>query len=140
MWHTEYTCNTRAAQPVFYPANWESIYRSDSECKSRYVATAKKCQQSQRDMTRGNENLKGVQRITSHPLRSKRSKYSNSTSFNKNWDKYRESSTMPPQKRKPLDGDSWASLRVPLPEKQFDEVHTLASQQTENSNKQSLNN
>lgn len=139
VWHTEYTCNTHAAQPVFYPANWESINRPDSDCKSRYEATAKTCRKSQRSVTRGNENLKGVQRILGHPSRSEECKYSNTTSFNKTWDKDRES-TMPPQKRKKLDGDSRGSLRVPQPEKQFDEAHMLGSQQSEDSNKQSLNN
>lgn len=104
------------------------------------MATAMKCQESQRSETRGNENLKGMQRIPCHPSRSEESKYSITTSFNKNWDKDRDSSAMPPQKRKKLDGDSRASLRVPQPEKQFDEAHMSGSQQSEDSDKQSLNN
>ena len=140
VWHNEYTCNTRAAQPIFYLANCESVNRSDNECKNRYEATTKRCQESQRSVTRGNENLKGMQRIPCrHTSLSEGSKYSNTTSFNKNWGKDRESSTMLPQKRKPLDSDSRASLKVPQPEKHFDEAHMLGSQQSEGSNKQLLN-
>ena len=47
---------------------------------------------------------------------------------------------MPPKKRKPLDDDSWASLRIPQPEIQFDETHLSGSQQREDGNEQSLNN
>lgn len=121
---------------------WESINRPDSECKSRYVGTAKRCQ-SQRNKVkkvkmRGNENQRGIQRITCHPSRSEGSKYSDTMFFNKTWDKDRESSTMPPQKRTPLDGDSRASLRVPQ-QKQFDEARRLGSQQSEDNNTQLLN-
>ena len=108
---------------------WKSMNRPDSECKSRYVGS----------VLCGNENQKDMQRITCHPSRSEVSKYSNTKFFNKNWDRDGESSTMPPQKSKPLDGDSRASLRI-LQQKQFDKALMLVSQQSEDNNTQLLNN
>lgn len=117
--------------------------RPDSEGKSTYVGMAKRCQESRRRVMRANEHQKGMRRITRHPSRSEESKYSNTTFFNKNWDKDRERRTMPPQKRKSFNSDSRASTRVPQ-QKQFDEAQSLGtvcddSQQSED-NKQLLNN
>ena len=61
--------------------SWELINRPDSECKSRYVRAAKSCQENQRSVMHGNENQKGMSRITCQHSRSEGSKYNNTTFF-----------------------------------------------------------
>ena len=122
---------------------WESMNRPDSERKPTYAETAKRCQESQRSVICTDENQKGKQRITCYPSRSEGSKYRHTTFFNNNWDKDQERSTMPPQKRKPLDNDSRAFLLVSQ-QKQFGDAQRLSTvydywQQSEGNNKQQLN-
>ena len=126
--HSEESQRLRPEIPSRVNNFWKSMNRPDSECESRYVGTAKRCQEGQHSVLCGNENQKDIQRITCHTSCSEGT-----------WERDRESSTMPPQKRKPSGGDSRASLKFPQQE-HFDEAHRFGSQQSGERNTQLLNN